>query len=179
MAKISPVSIKYIIHAKLDAGGAIEKPDIIGAIFGQTEGLLGDDLEMRELQKSGKIGRIEVNITYLDGKTLGRKKEILISSLDLQDLHNIKIEYYIYNKSYPKLFRIREKVLLKSLVSKLLELNSDVYHFHEDGIVMQAAVQFKNLKPNKKIFFDYHEFFLHRKRKSKSGLVEFVKLTGV
>ena len=71
MAKISPVSIKYIIHAKLDAGGAIEKPDIIGAIFGQTEGLLGDDLEMRELQKSGKIGRIEVNITYLDGKTLG------------------------------------------------------------------------------------------------------------
>ncbi|MBR9706032.1 DNA primase [Candidatus Pacearchaeota archaeon] len=71
MAKISPVSIKYIVHAKLEAEGAIEKPDIIGAIFGQTEGLLGDDLEMRELQKSGKIGRIEVSAHYEDGKTTG------------------------------------------------------------------------------------------------------------
>ncbi|MDD5193062.1 MAG: DNA primase DnaG [Candidatus Nanoarchaeia archaeon] len=71
MAKISPVSIKYIIHAKFEASGAIEKPDIIGAIFGQTEGLLGEDLEMRELQKSGKIGRIEVNVDYDEGKTIG------------------------------------------------------------------------------------------------------------
>ncbi|MBT4166148.1 DNA primase [archaeon] len=71
MAKISPVSIKYIIHAKLEATGAVEKPDIIGAIFGQTEGLLGDDLEMRELQKAGKIGRIEVNTSYGDGNTEG------------------------------------------------------------------------------------------------------------
>lgn len=71
MAKISPVSIKYIIHAKFEASGAIEKPDMIGAVFGQTEGLLGDDLEMRELQKSGKIGRIEVNVEYNEGKTVG------------------------------------------------------------------------------------------------------------
>jgi DNA primase len=71
MAKISPASIKYIIHAKFEAEGAIEKPDIIGAVFGQTEGLLGEDLEMRELQKSGKIGRIEVNLKYNDGKTIG------------------------------------------------------------------------------------------------------------
>ncbi|VVB77576.1 DNA primase DnaG [uncultured archaeon] len=71
MAKISPVSIKYIIHAKFEADGAVEKPDIIGAVFGQTEGLLGDDMEMRELQKSGKIGRIEVNATYEGGKTKG------------------------------------------------------------------------------------------------------------
>lgn len=71
MAKISPVSIKYIVHAKFEADGAVEKPDIIGAVFGQTEGLLGDDMEMRELQKSGKIGRIEVNAEYKDGKTIG------------------------------------------------------------------------------------------------------------
>ena len=71
MAKISPVSIKYIIHAKFKADGAIEKPDMIGAVFGQTEGLLGDELEMRELQKSGKIGRIEVSTEYEDGKTVG------------------------------------------------------------------------------------------------------------
>ncbi len=71
MAKISPVSIKYIIHAKFKADGAIEKPDMIGAVFGQTEGLLGDELEMRELQKTGKIGRIEVTTEYEDGKTVG------------------------------------------------------------------------------------------------------------
>jgi DNA primase len=71
MAKISPVSIKYIIHAKFEAEGTIEKPDMIGAVFGQTEGLLGEDLEMRELQKTGKIGRIEVSTEYKDGKTIG------------------------------------------------------------------------------------------------------------
>src|SRR3990167_8719259 len=71
MAKISPVSIKYIIHAKFEAEGTIEKPDMIGAVFGQTEGLLGEDLEMRELQKTGRIGRIEVSTEYEDGKTIG------------------------------------------------------------------------------------------------------------
>jgi len=71
MAKISPVSIKYTIYAKFDAQGAVEKPDVIGALFGQTEGLLGNELEMRELQKEGKIGRVEVNLTTSDGKTTG------------------------------------------------------------------------------------------------------------
>jgi len=71
MAKISPVSIKYIIHAKFESEGAVEKPDIIGAIFGQTEGLLGEELEMRELQKTGKIGRIEVTANAEDRKTIG------------------------------------------------------------------------------------------------------------
>jgi DNA primase len=71
MAKISPVSIKYTIHAKFFAQGSVEKPDVIGALFGQTEGLLGNELEMRELQKEGKIGRIEVNLRNEDGKTVG------------------------------------------------------------------------------------------------------------
>jgi len=71
MAKIAPTSIKYIIYAKFQAEGAIEKPDVIGAIFGQTEGLLGEDLEMRELQKQGKIGRIDVELEMVDSKTNG------------------------------------------------------------------------------------------------------------
>ncbi len=71
MAKISPVSIKYMIHANFEAEGALEKPDVIGAIFGQTEGLLGADLEMRELQKEGKIGRIEVDLERRNKKTSG------------------------------------------------------------------------------------------------------------
>lgn len=71
MAKVSPVSIKYMVYAAFKAEGPLEKPDVIGAIFGQTEGLLGAELEMRELQKEGKIGRIEVNLQTVDGKSVG------------------------------------------------------------------------------------------------------------
>jgi len=77
MAKISPVSIKYNITADFEAEGPLEKPDVIGALFGQTEGLLGSDMELRELQKEGKIGRIDVELTTDDGKTKG---EIIIPS---------------------------------------------------------------------------------------------------
>ncbi|NLI63057.1 MAG: DNA primase [Methanosarcinaceae archaeon] len=62
---------KYIIHTKINADGVIERPDIVGAIFGQTEGLLGSDLDLRELQKTGRIGRIEVMTTSKAGKTRG------------------------------------------------------------------------------------------------------------
>ncbi len=80
MAKIAQVAAKYIIHAKINIDGIVDRPDVIGAIFGQTEGLLGADLELRELQKSGRIGRIEVNVDTKQGKTAG---EIIIpSSLD-------------------------------------------------------------------------------------------------
>jgi len=58
----------------------VEKPDVIGAIFGQTEGLLGQDLDLRELQKTGRIGRIEVNLIGNKGKTKGKIK--IPSSLD-------------------------------------------------------------------------------------------------
>lgn len=80
MAKVSPVSIKYMVHASFKAEGPLEKPDVIGAIFGQTEGLLGAELEMRELQKEGKIGRIEVDLQLVDGKSVGEIK--LPSALD-------------------------------------------------------------------------------------------------
>lgn len=71
MGKISPVAAKYIIHASINIDGVVDRPDVIGAIFGQTEGLLGSDLELRELQKSGRIGRIEVNTDIRAGKTAG------------------------------------------------------------------------------------------------------------
>ncbi len=71
---------KYIIHAKIKADGVIERPDVIGAIFGQTEGLIGADLDLRELQRSGRIGRLEVNIKSNLGKSLGTIE--IPSSLD-------------------------------------------------------------------------------------------------
>jgi len=80
MAKVSPVSIKYMVYASFKSEGPLEKPDVIGAIFGQTEGLLGAELEMRELQKEGKIGRIEVYLDIVDGKSIGEIR--LPSALD-------------------------------------------------------------------------------------------------
>ena len=71
MGKISPVSAKYIVNATIRIDGIVDRPDVIGAIFGQTEGLLGSDLELRELQRSGRVGRIEVKTDTKTGKTEG------------------------------------------------------------------------------------------------------------
>ncbi len=62
---------KYVIYAEFEANGVVERPDVVGAIFGQTEGLLGDDLDLRELQKTGRIGRIRVEVHNKAGKTYG------------------------------------------------------------------------------------------------------------
>ena len=59
------------------ADGIVDKPDVVGAIFGQTEGLLGDELDLRDLQKSGRIGRIEVDVQSKSGKSEGI---VLVSS---------------------------------------------------------------------------------------------------
>ncbi|MHA1256336.1 MAG: DNA primase DnaG [Promethearchaeota archaeon] len=61
---------KYIIDAKFSIKGVVEKSDIVGAIFGQTEGLLLD-LDLRDLQKSGRIGRIEVETESKEGISVG------------------------------------------------------------------------------------------------------------
>ena len=71
---------KYLIHAQINANGIVEKPDVVGAVFGQTEGLLSNDLDLRELQRTGRIGRIQVNIHSNGGRAKG---DIVIpSSLD-------------------------------------------------------------------------------------------------
>ena len=62
---------KYMIVARFEVEGVVEKPDVIGAIFGQTEGLFGPDLDLRELQKSGRIGRIEISLESKLDKTFG------------------------------------------------------------------------------------------------------------
>ena len=68
---IDPSTTKYMIKAKIKADGIIEKSDVVGAIFGQTEGLLGDELDLRELQRSARVGRIEVDLESKGGKSEG------------------------------------------------------------------------------------------------------------
>ena len=132
MGKISPVSAKYIIHTAINIEGIVEKPDVIGAIFGQTEGLLGSELELRELQRSGRIGRIEVNTDTKGGRTGGvitlpsslDKAETSIVAAALEVIErigpcnaNIKVQK-IEDVRVSKRKRVvdRAKALLKNLV---------------------------------------------------------------
>jgi len=116
MAKISPVAAKYIIHSIINIEGVVDRPDVIGAIFGQTEGLLGSDLELRELQRSGKIGRIEVNVNTSSGKTNG---EIIIpSSLDKTETAIIGAALEIIQRIGPCNARVEVKSVEDVRISK-------------------------------------------------------------
>ncbi len=77
---MSDQKAKYMIHASIKADGTIQRKDVVGAIFGQTEGLLGEELQLRKLQRTGRIGHVDVNLNSNKGKVSG---EILLpSSLD-------------------------------------------------------------------------------------------------
>ena len=73
-------AMKYLIKADLKVNGNVQRKDIIGAIMGQTEGLLGDELELRKLQRTARIGHVDVEVKSNGGKVTG---EISIpSSMD-------------------------------------------------------------------------------------------------
>jgi len=67
-----PPSIKYLIEAKIEIHGVVDKNDVVGAVFGQTEGLFSSEFDLRELQKSGRIGRIEITVNVQGKKTYGK-----------------------------------------------------------------------------------------------------------
>lgn len=62
---------KYLIKASIETDGVVERPDVVGAVFGQTEGVLEGDLDLRKLQKNSQIGRINVNVKSEKGKSRG------------------------------------------------------------------------------------------------------------
>jgi len=71
---------KYLIHATIAADGVVERSDVVGAVFGQTEGLLGDELDLRDLQESSRVGRIDVSVQSENGQSFG--EVTVASSLD-------------------------------------------------------------------------------------------------
>ncbi len=71
MGSTQPITPKYRIKASFEVEGVVEKSDVIGAIFGQTEGLFGPELDLHELQKNGRIGRIEIDMQTKQDKTTG------------------------------------------------------------------------------------------------------------
>src|SRR3989344_2237137 len=134
MGKVSPVSAKYIITTKIQIEGSVDRPDVIGAIFGQTEGFLGSDLELRELQRSGKIGRIEVNLNTINGKASG---EIIIpSSLDKAETAIIAAALETIERIGPCNSKVR------------VEKIEDVRTSKRDFVVARAKQLLKELQSN-------------------------------
>ncbi|MGM0605625.1 MAG: DNA primase DnaG, partial [Halobacteriota archaeon] len=88
---------KYLIHARIAANGVVERSDVVGAVFGQTEGLLGDELDLRDLQQSSKVGRIDVEIDSENGQSFGELT--IATSLD-------KVETAILGASLETITRV-------------------------------------------------------------------------
>ncbi len=158
MGKISPVSAKYIVHANIQIEGTVDRPDVIGAIFGQTEGLLGADLELRELQRSGRIGRIEVNTETKLGKTNGAiiiptsldKVETAIIGASLETIQRIgpcnarvrveKLEDVRVSKRVYVLDRAKE--LLKELTEKVLPDSTEMAEEVAQSVRMMGITEY-------------------------------------
>ncbi len=158
MGKISQVSSKYIINATIEIEGVVERPDVIGAIFGQTEGLLGTELELRELQRSGRIGRIEVNLTTKDGKTAGQI--IIPSSLDKTETSIIGAALEIIQRIGPCNAKVkvgniedvriskrayvldRAKELLKDMVEGVIPDSQELADTVSDSVKVQGIVEY-------------------------------------
>ena len=136
MAKISQVSSKYIIHTTIEIDGVVDKPDVIGAIFGQTEGLLGADLELRELQRGGRIGRIEVSLEIKSGKTTG--SIIIPSSLDKAETSIIGAALEVIQKIGPCNAKIKVNNIEDVRISKrkfVIERAKDLLKSMMDNVI--------------------------------------------
>jgi hypothetical protein len=107
---IDPATTKYMIKATIKADGVIEKSDVVGAIFGQTEGLLGDELDLRELQRSARVGRIEVE---LESKKMGKVRGRLHYRLLL--IRSRQLFLPLLLKVLIVLVRVRQRLLLRKL----------------------------------------------------------------
>jgi DNA primase len=140
MAKISQVSAKYIVHATIEIDGVVDRPDVIGAIFGQTEGLLGQDLELRELQRSGRIGRIEVNSDTKAGKTSGMI--IVPSSLDKAETAIIAAALEIIQRIGPCNAKIHVEKIEDVRISKrafVIERAKELLHTLTDSVLPDSS----------------------------------------
>jgi len=155
---IDPTTTKYLIQAKLEADGIVEKPDVVGAIFGQTEGLLGEELDLRDLQKSGRIGRIEVEVGSRKGRSEGSisipssldqvETSILASSLETIDRvgpckAKIKIEK-VEDVRVSKRIKIveRAKVLLKGMIEESKSTGMDLTESVKAEVQVHEIVTF-------------------------------------
>ena len=156
MGKTYIDTVKYLVKANFEVDGIIEKPDIVGAIFGQTEGLLGDELDLRELQKNGRIGRIEVETQVRGGKTVG---QIFVpSSLDMVETSILAASLEVVDRVGPCEARIsvtkiedsrnlkrkqvldRAKNLLKTMIATEIPESKELSELVREAVKVSDAV---------------------------------------
>ncbi|MGC8923577.1 MAG: DNA primase DnaG [Candidatus Micrarchaeia archaeon] len=158
MGKVYIDTVKYLIHADFEIKGLVEKPDVVGAVFGQTEGLLGDELDLREMQKSGRIGRIDVELVSREGKSVG--KIFIPSSLDMVETSVIAAAIESVDRVGPCEAKItvskiedmrsvkrkqlvdRAKSLLKSLVTETLPESKEILDLVRDEVKVAGVVEY-------------------------------------
>lgn len=120
MAKTYLNTVKYETTIEFEIDGVVDKHDIIGAVFGQSEGLLGEDLDLRELQKNGKIGRIEIELTSVSGKTKGTL--MLPSSLDMVETSILAAAIETVDKVGPCNAVFKTKSLIDTRTKKRMQV---------------------------------------------------------
>ncbi|MDP2717817.1 MAG: DNA primase DnaG [Candidatus Micrarchaeota archaeon] len=158
MGKTYVDTVKYQVKASFEISGIVERPDIVGAIFGQTEGLLGDELDLRELQKNGRIGRIEVDLQLRGGKSFGTV--VVPSSLDMVETSILAAALEIVDRVGPcsaqiKVHRIedsrnmkrkivldRAKALLQSLVTTELPESKQMTEMVREQVKVSEVTNF-------------------------------------
>ncbi len=159
---IDPNMAKYLIKAKITADGVVEKPDVVGAIFGQTEGLLGDELDLRDLQKSGRIGRIEVEIESKKGKSEGivyipsslDQVETAILAASLETIERVgpcKAGFEVLSIEDIRLTKRqrvieRAKELLENLISQGKNLSEDLIQVVRETIEKEEIISYGDEK---------------------------------
>ena len=158
MGKTYIDTVKYIIKAEFEVNGLVDKPDVVGAIFGQTEGLMGDELDLRELQKNGRIGRIEVELNTRSGKTYGT---ILVpSSLDMVETSIIAAALEVVDRNGPcegkiKVVKIedtrnekrkkvveRAKALLKEMLNKVIPESKEISQMVREEVKATGVISY-------------------------------------
>ena len=84
--------VKYHVKLSFEVDGLVERADIVGAIYGQTEGLLGPEMNLNELQRVSKVGRIEVNVSSTENTTTGDALIPMSTDIDTCALISAAIE---------------------------------------------------------------------------------------
>ena len=153
MGKVSQNSANYMIKAKLSSSGIIEKSDVVGAVFGQTEGLLGEDLDLRELRNKGKVGRIEVDLEKNSGSTEGTIE--IATSLDATDTSILAASLETIEKIGPTRADIR------------VEEVSDVRSSKRDYIVKRSKQILKDIRSENPDMNKIKEEVKHEVRESE------------
>ena len=107
--------VKYHVKLSFEVDGLVERADIVGAIYGQTEGLLGPEMNLNELQRVSKVGRIEVNVSSNENTTTGDALIPMSTDIDTCALISAAIESIDKVGPFESSFKLNEISDVQSL----------------------------------------------------------------